>query len=215
MFTGLIQKIGKVRRISCSSGGLVLEIAFATPWGRDLEDGESVAVNGGCLTVVKHDKTRFTADVLRETIEKTGLDTLVPGTEVNLERALRTGDSLGGHIVQGHVQTRGIIAEKRLKGRDFAFKIKAGRVAAAECVLKGSIAIDGVSLTISGLGDDWIQVDVIPATAENTTLGKKRIGDKVNIETDILTRSHGSAETPEKPKTGGITLEMLAENGFI
>ena len=116
MFTGLIQKIGTVKRVS-RGAGLVLEIGFE-PWARPLEQGESVAVNGVCLTVVNADATRFTADVLRETESRTGLSDLLPGAKVNLERALRAGDAMGGHIVQGHVDARGRIKAKIPKGRD-------------------------------------------------------------------------------------------------
>ena len=126
MFTGLVQRIGTVKRVS-RGVGLVVEIAADTPrdrrslggdgWTKPLEEGESVAVNGVCLTVVKCDGSRFTADVLRETESRTGLGELVPGAKVNLERALRAGDAMGGHIVQGHVDCRGTIAAKAPKGR--------------------------------------------------------------------------------------------------
>ena len=151
MFTGLIQKIGTVKRISRGSG-LVLEIGFE-PWARPLEKGESVAVNGVCLTVVNFDERRFTADVLRETESRTGLGELVPGAKVNLERALRAGDPMGGHIVQGHVDCRGAVLAKEPKGRDFRLRIACGRVLAAQSVVKGSITVDGVSLTITGVGE--------------------------------------------------------------
>jgi riboflavin synthase len=214
MFTGLIQRIGKVTRVS-RGRGLVLEFSFS-PWDDPLVKGESVAVNGVCLTVVDCNSTRFTADVLGETETKTGLAELVPGTLVNLERALRAGDRLGGHVVQGHVDGRGKIVSKISKGRDFALKISCSRVIAASTVLKGSITIDGVSLTVSGLGDDWLQVDIIPTTAKDTTLGRLKIGDKVNLESDVLGRyAIRDAEMSEKPKSGGLTMSMLAENGFI
>ena len=185
MFTGLIQRIGTVKRVS-RGAGLVLEIAADEAWAKPLEEGESVAVNGVCLTVVKCDGARFTADVLRETESRTGLGELFPGAKVNLERALRAGDAMGGHIVQGHVDRRGKILAKTPKGRDFQLKVECGRVLAAESVLKGSIAIDGVSLTISGLGEDFLAVDLIPTTAAETTLGEKRVGDMVNLEGDIV-----------------------------
>ena len=117
MFTGLVEKVGTLKRLS-RGAGLVLEIGFE-PWARPLERGESVAVNGVCLTVVDFDERRFTADVLKETEERTGLGALVPGAKVNLERALRAGDPLGGHIVQGHVDCRGKIVAKEPRGRDF------------------------------------------------------------------------------------------------
>lgn len=210
MFTGLIQRTGTVKRVS-RGAGLVLEIAADEPWARPLEEGESVAVNGVCLTVAKSGGSRFTADVLRETESRTGLGELVPGEKVNLERALRAGDAIGGHIVQGHVDCRGAIAAKTPKGRDFQLRVKCGRVLAAESVVKGSIAIDGVSLTISALGDDWLAVDLIPTTARETTLGAKRVGDSVNLEGDIV----GKYVAKPVAKPAGLTEAALERAGFI
>ena len=208
MFTGLIERIGTVKRVSWGAG-LVLEIHFE-PWARPLERGESVAVNGVCLTVADCDATRFTADVLGETISRTGLGGLIPGEKVNLERALRAGDAMGGHIVQGHVDTQGTIRAKTPKGRDFQLKIDCGRVLAAQSVLKGSVAIDGVSLTISGLGENWLTVDLIPTTTRETTLGLKKVGDTVNLEGDILGK-YVAMQTAAH----GLTEEMLAQAGFL
>lgn len=208
MFTGLIQKIGTVKRISRGSG-LVLEIGFE-PWARPLEKGESVAVNGVCLTVVNFDERRFTADVLRETESRTGLGELVPGTKVNLERALRAGDPMGGHIVQGHVDCRGAVLAKEPKGRDFRLRIACGRVLAAQSAVKGSITVDGVSLTITGVGEDWLSVDLIPTTAAETTLGAKKVGDKVNLEGDVLGK-YVAKSIPRK----GLTEDDLARAGFF
>ena len=209
MFTGLIQRIGTVKRVS-RGAGLVLEIAADTPWAKPLEEGESVAVNGVCLTVVKCAGARFTADVLRETESRTGLGELVPCAKVNLERALRAGDAMGGHIVQGHVDCRGTIAAKTPKGRDFQLKVRCGRVLASQSVLKGSITIDGVSLTISGLGDDWLAVDLIPTTAQETTLGAKKVGDAVNLEGDVIGKY-----VAKRAASAGLTEEMLARAGFV
>lgn len=210
MFTGLIQRIGTLKRVSRSSG-LVLEIAADLAWPKPLEEGESVAVNGVCLTVVKCSGSRFTADVLRETESRTGLGELVPGAKVNLERALRSGDAMGGHIVQGHVDCRGEVIAKMPKGRDFQLRVRCGRVLAAQSVLKGSITIDGVSLTISALGDDWLGVDLIPTTAKETTLGAKRLGDKVNLEGDVVGKYLAKMSAPKT----GLTEEALARAGFI
>lgn len=207
MFTGLVQKIGTVRRVSRGKG-LVLEIGFE-PWPRPLEEGESVAVNGVCLTVVRCDETRFTADVLGETESRTGLGEIAPGAKVNLERALRAGDAMGGHIVQGHVDGRGTVLAKTPKGRDVQLRVKCGRVLAAQSVLKGSVAIDGVSLTISALGDDWLAVDLIPTTLAETTLGLRRVGDPVNLEGDIL----GKYIAKNAPV--GLTEEKLLRAGFL
>ena len=209
MFTGLIEKVGTVKR-------LVLEFSFA-PWSEPLEPGESVAVNGVCLTVAQCDATRFTADVLRETESRTGLAELKPGDPVNLERALRAGARLGGHLVQGHVDGRGELIAKEPKGRDFALTFRCGRVIAAASVLKGSIAVNGVSLTVSGLGSDWLRVDVIPTTLRETNLGRLALGDRVNLESDVLGKYarralDGVAEEPADG--GGLTMETLIENGF-
>ena len=208
MFTGLIQKIGTIRRVS-RGRGLVLEIGFE-PWEKPIEEGESVAVNGVCLTVARCDATRFTADVLQETESRTGLGELMPGSRVNLERALRAGEALGGHLVQGHVDCRGTVTAKVPKGRDFQLRVRCGRVLAAQSVLKGSIAIDGVSLTISALGDDWLGVDLIPTTAAETTLGKKAVGDKVNLEGDVVGKYVAKAT-----QRTGLTEDTLQKAGFI
>ena len=197
MFTGLIQRVGTVKRVS-RGRGLVLEFQFE-PWPEPLVKGESVAVNGTCLTVADCDATRFTADVLRETEARTGLAELLPGARVNLERALKAGDRFGGHVVQGHVDGRGTLI-------------------AAASVLKGSIAVNGVSLTVSGLGDDWLRVDVIPTTAAETNLGALRAGDRVNLESDVLgkyARRYAEGESEDDSEGGGLTMEMLEENGFV
>ena len=213
MFTGLIERIGTVKRVSWGAG-LVLEIHFE-PWPRPLERGESVAVNGVCLTVVDCDATRFTADVLRETEARTGLAELLPGARVNLERAIKAGERFGGHVVQGHVDGRGALIRREPKGRDFALTFRCPRAIAAASVLKGSIAVNGVSLTVSGLGDDWLRVDVIPTTAAETNLGALRAGDRVNLESDVLGKyARRFAEAADEPESGGLTMEMLEENGF-
>ena len=208
MFTGLVEKMGKVRRVTWSAG-LVVEIGFS-PWGRPLEKGESVAVNGVCLTVADRSSDRFTADVLLETARRTSIASLKPGDAVNLERALRAGDPMGGHIVQGHVDKACAVASVTPRGRDFRMTVSCGRALAAMCVEKGSVAVDGVSLTITGVGPDWFSVDVIPTTARDTTLGRRRAGDLVNIETDVI------GKYLRKPDGGtGVTEQMLADAGFL
>ncbi len=219
MFTGLIQRQGKVRRVSYGSARVV-EIEVDAPWSPELVDGESVAVNGVCLTVAHHDRTRFTADVLEETAKRSTIGSLVPGSKVNLERALRAGDRFGGHVVQGHVDGTGSLVSKAPKGRDFRLTFKCPRAVAAATVMKGSIAVNGVSLTISGLGDDWFSVDVIPTTIAETNLGALKAGDAVNLESDVLGRyalrgAEAEREEEDSPQSGGLTFEKLAENGFI
>jgi riboflavin synthase len=193
-------------------------------------------VNGVCLTVAQCDATRFTADVLRETESRTGLAELKPGDSVNLERALRAGARLGGHLVQGHVDGRGELIAKEPKGRDFALTFHCGRVIAAASVLKGSIAVNGVSLTVSGLGSDWLRVDVIPTTLRETNLGRLVLGDRVNLESDVLGKyarraldgewgtgngergmgngEWGTGNGERGTGNGGLTMETLIENGF-
>ena len=216
MFTGLIQKVGKVKRVS-RGRGLVLEFQFE-PWPEPLVKGESVAVNGVCLTVCDSDATRFTADVLGETERRTGHAELCPGAKVKLERAMRAGDRFGGHVVQGHVDGRGTIVAKIAKGRDFARKISCPRTVAAATVLKGAIAVNGLSLTVSGLGDDWLQVDVMPTTAAETNLGAAKVGDSVNLESDVLGKyaiRREETSSAEAAPSGGLTMDKLAENGFL
>ena len=215
MFTGLIQKRGKLKRVS-RGRGLVLEFAF-DPWPSPLVPGESVAVDGVCLTVARCDTTRFTADVLGETERRSTLGSILPGALVNLERAMRAGDRFGGHVVQGHVDGTGLLLSRTPRGRDFALRFKCPRAVAAASVLKGSIAVNGVSLTISGLGDDWLEVDVIPTTARDTNLGALKVGAAMNLESDVLTRAAARSResAPEAPAGGGLTMEMLAENGFV
>lgn len=220
MFTGLIEKLGYVRRVS-RGRGLVLEFGF-TPWSEPLVKGESVAVNGVCLTVADADATRFTAHVLEETAARSTLASLLPGTKVNLERALKAGARLGGHIVQGHVDACGTLLKRMPRGRDFALTFRTGRLVAAGTVLKGSIAVNGVSLTVSGLGDDWVEVNVIPTTAVETNLGALKVGDEVNLESDVLGKyARRVAEMPtddvskQSSADGGLTMETLMENGFL
>jgi len=216
VFTGLIQRIGTVKRVS-RGRSLVLEFQFE-PWPEPLVKGESVAVNGTCLTVADCDATRFTADVLRETESRTGLAELLPGARVNLERAIKAGERFGGHVVQGHVDGRGTLIKREQKGRDFALTFRCPRAVAAASVLKGSIAVNGVSLTVSGLGADWLRVDVIPTTASETNLGALRAGDRVNLESDVLGKyaiRHAASESAEASDDGGLTMEMLEENGFV
>ena len=208
MFTGLIQKVGSVKRVS-RGRGLVLEFAFE-PWQSPLQEGESVAVNGVCLTVARADSTRFTADVLDETANRTTLSSLLPGAKVNFERAVRAGEALGGHIVQGHVDCRGKVMAIESRGRDRRIRVKCGIVAAAQTVLKGSVALNGVSLTVTEVGHDFLAVDIIPVTLAETTLGLLKVGDEVNIETDVI----GKYAAKNVPPTS-LTFEALAAAGFI
>lgn len=210
MFTGIIQQIGKVRRIS-RGDGLVLEVAFA-PWPEPLAHGESVAVNGVCLTVAAFDDRHFTAHVLRETESRSTLGGLSPGARVNLERAVRAGEPLGGHIVSGHVDARGRVAGWERRGRDRRLTVGCGAAIAAAIVEKGSIAIDGVSLTVSAVGRDRFSVDLIPTTLSGTILGSLAVGDEVNLENDALGKY---ARRAAVPAASGLTEAQLRAAGFF
>ena len=218
MFSGIIEETAKV--VSLEKHQSNIDITLTCSFVSELKIDQSVAHNGVCLTVCACDATRFTADVLGETERRTGLAGLLPGARVNLERAMKAGDRFGGHVVQGHVDGRGTVAAKIAKGRDFALRISYPRAIAAATVLKGSIAVNGVSLTVSGLGDDWLQVDVIPTTAAETNLGLVKVGEAVNLESDVLgkyaiRRAETVDEDAARPASGGLTLEKLAENGFL
>ena len=209
MFTGLIETTGTFLGAAMSGKAGKLRIEAAKPLASPVL-GESIAVNGACLTLEKAAGPVLEFHVLEETFRKTNLGRLQRGARVNLERALRVGDRCGGHFVQGHVDTQGTIRAKTPKGRDFQLKIDCGRVLAAQSVLKGSVAIDGVSLTISGLGENWLTVDLIPTTARETTLGLKKVGDTVNLEGDILGKY-----VAKQTAAHGLTEEMLAQAGFL
>ena len=207
MFTGLVQKLGTLETLVHSGGGYSLRITHPL-WPTPLETGESIAVQGACLTVTTFGEGFFTADVLDETLALTALK-IGP---VNLERALALGDRLGGHIVSGHIDETGRVESINDRGRDIQIRIACSPTFARQSVLKGSVAIDGISLTISGLGDDWFEVNIIPHTLSETTLRDRKPGDKVNLESDIL----GKYVARQLGKDGsGITLKTLEDAGFI
>ncbi len=212
MFTGLVQKVGVLKRLARSGSGWSLTLLHA-PWPDMLALGESVAVQGACLTVTSVGDGCFTADLLDETLRRTTLQRLVQGARVNLERALALGDRLGGHIVSGHVDECGTLAGIEERGRDLAWRMSCSKELARQTVMKGSVAIDGVSLTVSGLGDDWFEVNLIPHTLKETSLGDRRVHDAVNLEGDLLGKY--VARLLGKEARCGVTEQLLAENGFL
>ena len=211
MFTGLIQQVGRLRTRSRVAGGWSLNIGYA-PWDDPLMPGESVAVQGVCLTVTRLGKGAFDADLLDETLQRTTLGTLAIGAGVNLERALRPADRLGGHLVAGHVDETGRMASVETRGRDRRVRVALSTGAARQCVLKGSIALDGISLTLTGLGDDWFTVDIIPHTWQATSLAERQVGEAVNIETDILGKY--VERLLGQGRGGGLTPDKLVRAGF-
>jgi riboflavin synthase len=212
MFTGLVEKIGVLKRLARSQGGWALTLSHA-PWADALVLGESVAVQGACLTVTAVGDGYFTADLLDETLQRTALRGLGEGSRVNLERALALGDRLGGHIVSGHVDEAGTLASVEARSRDFAWRLDCSQELAGQTVLKGSVAVDGVSLTVTGLGDEWVEVNLIPHTLKETSLCDRKVGDAVNLEGDILGKY--VARLLGRERRQGVTEQMLAENGFL
>jgi riboflavin synthase len=180
MFTGIVEELGSV--VSVTDTRLVVRGPLVTG---DAAHGASIAVNGCCLTVATLDGDTFTADVMAETFARTSLGALAPGDPVNLERPLRVDARLGGHVVQGHVDGTGTIAERAPDG---VVRVTIPRDLARYVVAKGSVAVDGVSLTVVEAGDEHLTVSLIPTTLELTTLGRKGPGDPVNIEVDVLAK---------------------------
>ena len=215
MFTGIVQCKGCIESIGRVADGwsLTIQILSDNEWEPSIEIGESVAVQGVCLTVTSYGNAIFSADLLDETMSKSALSFLSRGSSVNLERALALGDRLGGHIVTGHVDEVGTITAIDNRGRDYLLRIGCSDHLARHSVLKGSITIDGISLTISGLGDDWLEVNVIPHTWSFTTLSERNVGDPVNLEGDIIGKY--IARLMGISPSGGVTEELLRENGFV
>lgn len=187
MFTGLIASLGTVERLAEGSTSCRLTVR-APQLLSGVKIGDSIAVNGVCLTVVHLRGDTFTADVMPETVRRTTLHLLQPGDRVNLEKALRPTDGLDGHIVQGHVEGVGTIQQIISEGNARVFRIQAPGELLRYIVEKGSIAVDGISLTVTETDDSGFGVSLIPHTAKMTTLGYKSAGDAVNLETDILAR---------------------------
>jgi riboflavin synthase len=186
MFTGLIADLGSVASIERDPAGATLEIATAL--ADELAEGDSVAVNGVCLTATAvHDGT-FRAQAMHETLRRSSLERLRPGSRVNLELALRADGRLGGHIVQGHVDGTGTISEQREEGFARVLAIDAAPALTRYLVEKGSVAVDGVSLTVSEVREEGFSVSLIPETLTRTNLGEAQVGDRVNIEADILAK---------------------------
>ena len=182
MFTGLVHSTGTVSGLD---GG---RLAIDTPLAAELALGDSIAVGGVCLTAAAVGDGGFAADVMDETLRRSSLGRLAPGAPVNLELALRASDRLGGHVVQGHVDGVGTVADVAEEGLSRVVTIQPPAELLRYVVVKGSIAVDGVSLTVSALDDDSFAVSLIPETRERTTLGALRAGDEVNLEVDVLAK---------------------------
>ena len=215
MFTGIIEEVGTLRSVRRGAHSAVLSIGAETVLS-DLKIGDSVAVNGVCLTATTVDAGGFTADVMHETLNRSSLGALVPGSPVNLERAMAANGRFGGHMVAGHIDGTGTITARRQDDNAVWYTVSAAPSLLRYIVEKGSIAIDGISLTVASVEADRFSVSVIPHTAAVTVLGRKRPGDIVNLETDLIGKYVEKLLRPAEdtaPK-GGISLEFLMKNGF-
>jgi riboflavin synthase len=186
MFTGLVESTGRVLHLETRGDQARLELAI--PFAKELELGESVAINGCCLTAATLTEQGACFDILTQTLSVTSLGDLAEGHLVNLERALRAGDRLGGHFVQGHIDDTGIIETLEARGQDHLLEIRLPRNIAALCIDKGSLAIDGISLTIAELEDTLARFWIIPHTMERTNLSTRTSGQRVNLEADVLAK---------------------------
>jgi riboflavin synthase len=215
MFTGIIETIGTVREWARNAAGARATIV-AGPLVEGFRMGDSIAVDGACLTVTALKGKGFTCDLSPETLDRTTLGSLRVGSRVNLERPLRLGDRLGGHLVTGHVDGVGEIVRRTPQGDGEFWRFRFPKDLAPLLVMKGSIAVDGISLTVAALTQDAFGAALIPHTLRHTTLPSKRVGDPVNLEADLLgkhvARFLAAQSQPAGP--GGLTLALLEEHGF-
>ncbi|HEY5815394.1 MAG TPA: riboflavin synthase [Solirubrobacterales bacterium] len=186
MFTGLIEDVGTVESVDSNADGARLRIA--TSLAVEIAPGDSVAVNGVCLTATAADADGFETEAMNQTLDVTSLGDLEPGSRVNLEPAMRASDRLGGHIVQGHVDGIGEVVSVAEDGFAKRVRLRLDAPLLRYVVEKGSIALDGVSLTVAALGDEWVEVSLIPETLERTNLGELEPGRKINVECDVIAK---------------------------
>lgn len=213
MFTGIVEEVGVVSSVVTKGHFKKLSIHAKTIL-KDLKIGDSISVNGICLTVINHGRNHFSVEVVTESLMLSNLETLRIGDKVNLERALSVVDRIGGHIVSGHVDGVGTLKGKIDKGTHFDFEIEFPQEFSRYFVKKGSIAIEGISLTVAEVDSDRIRVSVIPHTLKSTTLNEKRIGDKLNLELDILGKYVESLLIKDS-RVQGVTEDMMSKVGFI
>ena len=225
IFTGIVEETGKIESVANGNKSAIITI-IANKVLKGTKIGDSIAVNGVCLTVTSISGNKFTADVMAETIRRSSLDTLKHGSKVNLERAMAADGRFGGHIVSGHIDGTGVIRSLEREDNAVWVEIETPDKLLKYIVEKGSIAIDGISLTVAKLTDDSFSVSVIPHTGEETTLLAKKPGDIVNLENDIvgkyverLMNFNNSQKSPSDNKTAtstksNITMDFLTENGF-
>jgi riboflavin synthase len=215
MFTGIIEELGTVSELVVHDNGARITISAAIVTS-DIKDGDSIAVNGVCLTALKTTASSFEADVSQETLDRTTLARLKPGTRVNLERAVTPATRLGGHIVQGHVDGRGTFLSAVPSGDFWTVRVGFPPEMAKYFVYKGSVAVEGISLTIAELGGDFFEFAIIPKTWELTDLSTLDPGDPVNLEADVIAKYVERIMTLAKDENAtGITSETLRNAGFL
>ncbi len=212
MFTGIIEEIGTIERIRQTGQAIVLQIAAKTIL-TDVHLGDSIAVNGVCLTVTSFTNSSFTVDVMPETVKATSLQSLKQGSSVNLERAMSANGRFGGHFVSGHVDGVGTIIEKKQSHNAVYYKIQLPKSLLHYCIYKGSIAVDGTSLTIFGVDETSITISLIPHTMDGSVIGQKKPGDLVNIECDMVGKY--IEHFVKKQRSSNITEGFLKEHGFM
>ncbi|WP_026840570.1 riboflavin synthase [Citrifermentans bremense] len=214
MFTGLIETVGELVSIEKRGASGSLTVKTSLPLD-EVAIGASIAINGACLTVVRKGGGAVTFDISPETIDRTGFKNLKSGSPVNMERAMKLSDRLDGHLVSGHVDCVATIIERREVAGNIVFSFRFPPQYGKYIAAKGSVAIDGISLTVNTAGPDSFSINVIPHTAAKTTLIGKRVGDEVNIETDLLCRYLERLLAGRETGGEGVTLDLLAKSGFM
>ncbi|MEO1889005.1 MAG: riboflavin synthase [Cycloclasticus sp.] len=216
MFTGIIEAIGEIKRVEQQQGDVRLTVATAGLNLSDAQLGDSIAVNGVCLTAIELSAGQFVADVSNETLSATTMNNIKAGSPVNLESALQAQTRLGGHMVSGHVDGVGQVIERKADARSVRFTFAMPTEISRYVAQKGSICIDGISLTVNTVDDASFSVNIVPHTLEMTTLGDRQVGDSVNLEVDVIARYL------ERLMLGGVKTEqsvdfkkLLNDNGFI
>ena len=214
MFTGIIQEVGNFKRKVKENNKYKLEIEVNN-FLEDISIGDSIAVNGVCLTVVDFNSNSFTVDVMPETVKSTNLDYLTKDSKVNLEKSLQPNSFMGGHIVSGHVDGTGVLKSLKDEKNSKIFSFKITENISKYLVDKGSVALNGISLTIMDYSKDNLIVSIIPETIKSTNLKYLNIGDEVNIETDIIGKYVNKFLNENKTNKKEVNKQMLKENGFI
>ncbi len=216
MFTGIIEAVGNITQLEVVGGDVRLTVKVGALDMSDVQTGDSIAVNGVCLTAIEFDQQSFTADVSNETIALTTLNGLSIGSPVNLEKALLPTTRLGGHLVSGHVDGLGTVLKIKQEARSIQLVIQAAENLKAYIAVKGSVCVDGISLTVNSVEDDKFTLNIVPHTQQKTIIKNYSPGCKVNLEVDLIARYlERLLQTQASCSSGDISLETLADAGFI